>query len=439
MSALFYDNNDIFWVYDTCGADRLARDLEAGVFSADHVDEVAKNLYTEADPELAELVLPYANFSQLPQWVERLNTYEYWRTREMVLEVNPAASAVLGPPLAHASLEAQLLMVDLDNYPEQVQQLLDAQDPALRVLTEPSVLDNTLRQLNNPPALNVILERSITSKWSHPEMLAVVLQYAPKNLVETKLVEMLRAAQRSNGQDHPTKSYTPEDMFDLLLPYVSNEVMEQWANANAQEREKNERNVLLKHFEVPLSDGPFADVVKMVEARRADNPMPLNSVAVFPSLWASGFSGQRITDGFSPQQNRALSRQEQIRSIVNPIRRDYSLEGVSGVRNNIVKKVYTTDQINAVVYLGLTECLPLLVKTGLEFVDWSNQFARESLRVALTMPSDDNKHQMCQNMIIAKEAEDLKGRLSAQIPHKNLEKPQETQDTAVQALLKRRM
>ena len=439
MSALFYNDNDIFWVYDTFGADRLTRDLETGVFSAEHIDEVTKNLYGDADPELIELVLPYANFSQLPQWVERLNTYEYWRTREMVLEANPAASAVLGPPLAHASLEAQLLMVDLDNYPEQVQQLLDAQHPALRVLTEPSVLDNTLRQLNNPPALKVILERSITSKWSHPEMLAVVLQYVPKNLVEEKLVEMLRAARRSNGQDHPTKTYTPENMFDLLLPYVSDEVMEQWATANAQEREKNERNVLLQHFEIPLSEGPFADVVNMVKARRADNPKPLNSVAVFPSLWASGFSGRRITDGFSPQENRALSRQEQIRSIVDPIRRDYSLEGVSGVRNNIVKKVYTTDQINAVVYLGLTECLPLLVKTGLEFVDWSNQFARESLRVALTMPSGDNKHQMCQNMIIAKEAEDLKGRLSAQIPHKNLEKPQETQDTAVQALLKRRM
>lgn len=77
----------------------------------------------------------------------------------------------------------------------------------------------------------------------------------------------------------------------------------------------------------------------------------------------------------------------------------------------------SSEQINAGLYHALNVGIPMLANVALKHVDWDNQFAKESLRLALGPTSSNTKQAMVQQMIVKKEAQELNQRLSSQIAH----------------------
>jgi hypothetical protein len=151
----------------------------------------------------------------------------------------------------------------------------------------------------------------------------------------------------------------------------------------------------------------------MIEARTATPPQAFENN--IPHIFDGGGWIGEVNYSFA--EMRDMDRAQTLSQICSDIETQLFQLSPSDVRAKIEGGTYSSDEINAIVYVALQKSHPILAKTALDYVDWTNQFAKESLRLALGKTSSDSKQAMVQQMIVKREAQDLKGRLSAEIAH----------------------
>lgn len=405
---LFYSERDIFWVYDTFGVERLENDLKKGVFSSAQIVEACEStLGNEEEISLWQALLPYADLSRLPQWVERLNTPKFCELREHVLEHNPQACEFLGGTLKH-NQAVWLLASDFSNPSQNLRDLFSSKNPVVDVLSNPEILDQTLKNLDNPKACGVFVWNGVKSLWASPRNLSIALQYAPKEFIEKNIVSLLRAARMANGADHPFGAYTAEEMVDALVPFVSQNTIVQWKTQNTLDTEASQNSDAVTKFGVPVSNGRYYDLIQMIEARTSQPPQVFDSSIAYTG--GPAFMGEVYV---SHPDSRTFMREQEIDHICSKLKKELFDLSPADVRNKINE--YTADEVNAMVYVALQNAHPILAKVALDHIDWNNQFAQESLRLAMGATSTNTKQAMVQQMIVKKEISDLKGRLSESI------------------------
>lgn len=410
MPSLFYSEEDIYWVYDTFGAERLAQDLHNGVFCAEHIANVCQN----GDPEeqnLFAIVLPHADLNTLPKWVERLNTPKYLELREHLLEVAPISKEVLGASLKTNPL-AWLLASNFSMKPEEFEAMVNSNDPNLAVLTDPNVLHGALQNLNNPKGYGIIVWNAIKGMWASPAHLKIALQYAPQEFIDNNIQQLLEAARMASSSDAPTGCFTAEQMVDELLPFVSQKMIEEWKQQNTVDTQEKQSPIFGEIYEALVPKGRYHHLIEMIEARTAtpQKAFENNLSHIFDG------SGWIAEVHYSFAQLRDMERTQTLSQICSDMETLFELSQ-SDVRAKIEGGEYSSDEINAIVYVALQKSHPILAKTALDYVDWTNQFAKESLRLALGKTSSNSKQAIVQQMIVKREAQDLKGRLSAEIAH----------------------
>lgn len=412
MQSLFYSETDIYWVYDTFGSERLESDLNNRVFSAEHIAHVCEN----GDPteqQLFTIVLPYANLHELPQWVERLNTHPYLKLREYLLEINPTLGEILGNPLKANSL-VWLLASNFSMEPQAFQAMVSNNDPNLLVLTNPQILDNALKNLNNPKGYGPLVWNAIKGVWASPAHLKIALQYAPKEFIENNIQHLLEAARLSYDTDSPNGAFTAEQMVDELIPFVSEHMIDVWKQQNTVDIQEEQKPTFGQIYEFLAPKGRYHHLIEMIDARTATPQRAFDTDLPYIFDAAGGWVGE-VNYSFAEQ--REFGRRETLAQICCSIGELFQLSP-SDVRSQVERGEYTPDEVNAIVYMALQKAHPILAKTALDYIDWNNQFAKESLRLALGATSSDSKQAMVQQMIVKKEAHDLKGRLSTEIAHK---------------------
>ena len=407
MASLFYSEDDVFWVYDTFGAERLERDLQQGVFSPEQIIEAcAYDGGDKTDLVLLQTLLPYADLQRLPQLVKKLNTPLFAQVREHLLERTPAAAEFVGPPFDNKAV--WLLAADYNNPSSDLQKLFASEDPILEVLTNADLLDQTLKTMNNPKAYGAIVWNAVTSLWARPNTLKIALQYAPDDFIQDNIVDLLRAARMTNGSDNPFGAYTAEDMVDELLAVVSEHTVAQWAQQNLQDEDVSRNSDFVQKWGVPHGKGRYDDVIAMMAARSATPPQMFdNSIRYyFRPIGEVSYSEAEL---------RHFARESEIETISSTIKDELFALNPSDAR--LKMDTYSADKASAAVYVALQNAHPILAKVALDYIDWDNQFAKESLRLSLGPSSSNSKQAIVQKMIVKKEALDLKGRLSAEIAH----------------------
>lgn len=410
MSSLFYSEEDIYWVYDTFGAERLKHDLNNGVFSAQHIADVCQNGNPE-EQKLFAIVLPHADLNTLPKWVERLNTPKYLELREHLLEVAPISEEVLGASLKTNPL-VWLLASNFSMKPEEFETMVNNNDPNLAVLTDPDVLEQPLKTLNNPKGYGLIVWNAITGMWASPAHLKIALQHAPQEFIDHNIQQLLEAARMASSSDAPTGAFTSEQMVDQLLPFVSQKMIEEWKQQNTADIQEGQKPIFGEIYEIVAPKGRYHHLIEMIDARTATPQKAFDTN--LPYLFDG--SGWVAEVHYSFAEVRDMERTQTLAQICSNIETLFELSQ-SDVRAHIEGGTYSSDEINAIVYVALQKSHPILAKTALDYVDWTNQFAKESLRLALGKTSSNSKQAMVQQMIVKREAQDLKGRLSAEISH----------------------
>ena len=411
MSLLFYSEEDIYWVYDTFGAERLKHDLNNGVFSAQHIAEVCQNGNPE-EQDLFTFVLPHADLNTLPKWVERLNTPKYLKLREHLLEVAPISEEVLGASLKTNPL-VWLLASNFSMKPEEFETMVNNNDPNLAALTDPDVLDHPLKTLNNPKGYGIIVWNAITGMWASPAHLKIALKHAPQEFIDHNIQQLLEAARMASSLDAPTGAFTSEQMVDQLLPFVSQKMIEEWKQQNTADIQEGQKPIFGEIYEIVAPKGRYHHLIEMIDARTATPQKEFDTNLT--DLFAEGGWIGEVHYSFA--ERREMQRAETLSHIHSDIESELFTLSPSDARAKIEGGTYTSDHVNAIVYVALTKGHPILAKTALDYVDWNNQFAKESLRLALGKTSSNSKQAMVQQMIVKREAQDLKGRLSAEISH----------------------
>lgn len=409
---LFYDDRNIYWVFDTFGKERVEEYLHSGKFDTNHINdvmEVSSNPYWPTyDRVLTQLVLPHVDLSKNPKILQDFLYPSGIGVREYVLEHAPHQSSVIGPSFNTVDPRILMLMWDLDNISQYTAKGFDAAG-AIDVLTDDDVFERTLQNVPRPEMFTPILFNAVYSPWSTPENLATVLKYAPEDIIQERLAELICNAARKTDLLWPNaQQRSPEHMVAALLPYVQPSALEEWTQNDHIASE------VIQRYQTP--DAPFTALDSDVKPHQtfdgfdeAYNDSRVRTSVFYPCIseWQPD----------NPIADRKEMREGLIEDIVSVVAEIYEHKGIAGVQDAITSGQLTSEQINAGLYHALNVGIPMLANVALKHVDWDNQFAKESLRLALGATSSNTKQAMVQQMIVKKEAKELNGRLSAEISH----------------------
>lgn len=409
---LFYDDRNIYWVFDTFGKERVEEYLHSGKFDTNHINdvmEVSSNPYWPTyDRVLTQLVLPHVDLSKNPKIVQDFLYPSGIGVREYVLEHAPHQSSVIGPSFNTVDPRILMLMWDLDNISQYTAKGFDAAG-AIDVLTDDDVFERTLQNVPRPEMFTPILFNAVYSPWSTLEHLATVLKYAPEDIIQERLAELICNAARKTDLLWPNaQQRSPEHMVAALLPYVQPSALEEWTQNDHIASE------VIQRYQTP--DAPFTALDSDVKPHQtfdgfdeAYNDSRVRTSVFYPCIseWQPD----------NPIADRKEMREGLIEDIVSVVAEIYEHKGIAGVQDAITSGQLTSEQINAGLYHALNVGIPMLANVALKHVDWDNQFAKESLRLALGATSSNTKQAMVQQMIVKKEAKELNGRLSAEISH----------------------
>lgn len=410
---LFYDDRNIYWVFDTFGKERVEEYLHSGKFDTNHINEVmevSSNPYWPTyDRVLTQLVLPHVDLNKNPKIVQDFLYPSGVGVREYVLEHAPHQSSVIGPSFNTVDPRIWMLMWDLDNISQYTAKGFDAAG-AIDVLADDDVFERTLQNVSRPEMFTPILFNAVYSPWSTLEHLATVLKYAPEDILQERLAELICDAARKTDLLWPNaQQRCAEHMVGALLPYVKDSVLDEWVKNDHMAAE------IIKLYQDP--DRPFKAHDPDVKLRhsfdgfdQAYNDSRVRTGGHYPCSPGEYAKTDPIAD-------RKELRQERIDEIVSVIAEIYEHKGIAGVQDAINSQQLTSEHINAGLYHALNNGIPMLANIALKHIDWDNQFAKESLRLALGATSSNSKQAMVQQMIVKKEAQELNGRLSATIAH----------------------
>ena len=410
---LFYDDRNIYWVFDTFGKERVEEYLHNGKFDAKHINDVmeasSNRFWPTYDRVLTQLVLPYVDLQQNPNILPDFLHPSGIGVREYVLEHAPHQSSVIGPSFKNLDARVLFLMWDLENISQHTANGFDAEG-AIDVLTDDKVFEQTLQNVPSPEMFVPILFNAVYSPWSTPENLATVLKYAPKDIFQEHLAELICDAARKTEPYWPNAQHrSAEQMVGALLPYVQDSVLAEWIKNDHIAAQMIQ---LHQHPEYPFEAlRPGEHLRHTFDGfDQAYNDYCGNTVRHYPCTigW---------DDGKHPIVDRKEIREGLIEDIVSVVSEIYEQKGISGVQDAITSGQLNSEQINAGLYHALNQGIPMLANVALKHVNWDNQFAKESLRLALGATSSNTKQAMVQQMIVKKEAKELNGRLSATIAH----------------------
>lgn len=411
---LFYDDRNIYWVFDTFGKERVEEYLHSGKFDDKHINdvmEVSSNpFWPTYDRVLTQLVLPYIDLSKHPKIVQDFLYPSGIGVREYVLEHAPHQSSVIGPSFKNLDARTLMLMWDLNNISQHTAKGFDAAG-AIDVLTDDEVFERTLQNVDNPEIFIPILFNAAHSPWSNLDNLVTVLKYAPENIIQERLAELICDAARKTSPNWPNiRQRSPEHLVGALLPYVTETVLQEWTQNDHMAAE------IVKLYQDP--NKPFEALYFDEKLRhsfdgfdQAYNDSRVSTGGHYPCTYGNGdFDKNPIAD-------RKEVREGLIEDIVSVIAEIYENKGIAGVQDAINAQQLSGEQINAGLYHALNKGIPMLANVALKHIDWNNQFAKESLRLALGPTSSNSKQAMVQQMIVKKEAKEQNGRLSAEIAY----------------------
>lgn len=411
---LFYDDRNIYWVFDTFGKERVEEYLHGGKFDEKHINDVmevsSNRLWPTYDRVLTQLILPHIDLSKHPKILQDFLYPSGVGVREYVLEHAPHQSSVIGASFKNLDARTLMLMWDLNNISQHTAKGFDAAG-AIDVLTDDEVFEQTLQNVDNPEIFTPILFNAVHSPWSTLDNLATVLKYAPKEIVTERLADLICDAAVKTPSNWPNAQHRrAENMIGVLLPYVTETVLEEWiANDHMAAKIVKDHQDPNKTFKALYFDEKPRRSFDGFDQAYYDSRV--STGGHYPCTYGNGdFDKNPIAD-------RKEVRDGLIEDIVSVIVKIYEDTGIAGVQDAINSQQLTSEQINAGLYHALNKGIPMLANIALKHIDWDNQFAKESLRLALGPTSSNSKQAMVQQMIVKKEAKEQNGRLSAEIAH----------------------
>lgn len=390
-TSLFYDDQNIFWVFKRWGAEKVADDLQQGIFDAAHIEEAIETCGSRFgpsyDPILRKTLLPYVQLANHPDIIQGLQHPTGWDMREYILEKSPHLSSVLGPSFQALDLRTLTLMWDLPSLSAERRQMIEHAE-ALDVIMDDTVFERVIQNIVSPEAFIPILFNAVYSPWSNPDTLSVLLKHIPPHIVEDNLERLLPFAAQSPKKEWPNAQHrTAEHMIDLLLPYASEDTIQNWIQGEYEAG----RVIQLRRTPGYVFDG-YSSIIQMFEKEYMCLP-PMSEIC------------------YSPTQEREDAIAERT-AVVSGV---YESKGIVGVHEGLKNNQFSSEEINAALYHALVKGIPTLAKVVIGHTDWNDQFTKESLRLSLGPTFSNSKQAMVQQMILKKEASELNGRLSAEI------------------------
>lgn len=390
-TSLFYDDQNIFWVFKRWGAEKVVEDLEKGVFDAAQIEEAIQKCSSRFDPSydpvLRKTLLPYVQLANHPDIVQGLQHPSGWDMREYILEKSPHLSSVLGPSFQTLDLRTLILMWDLPTLSPERRQMIE-QAEALDVIMDDAVFERVVQNITAPQAFIPILFNAVYSPWSNPDTLSVLLKHIPSHIVEQNLERLLMFAAQNPKKEWPNaQQRSAEQMIDLLLPYASEETIQNWIKGEYEAG----RVIQLRRTPGYVFDG-YSVLMQMFEKEHM-YLAPISEIECHPIQ----------------EHEEAIAERTEVVSGV------YESKGIVGVHEGLKNNQFSSEEINAALYHALVKGIPTLAKVVIGHIDWNDQFAKESLRLSLGPTFSNSKQAMVQQMILKKEASELNGRLSAEI------------------------
>ena len=403
---LFYDERNIYWVLDTLRGQGVEQYLQEQKFDAQHINEVFEICSRPYHPAwntiLTTLLAPYVDLSKHHDLLRELQKPQGLDVREYILEKSPHMASLIGPSFQNVDVQFLTLMWDLSGLsPEQKHQIDTA--GSLNVLYDDALFENTIKSVPTSELFVPILYNAVHSPWSTLENLAIVLQYAPKDLVQEHLRDLIRVAGQKTRAHWPNADVrSAEYTVDALLPYVDAHTLQEWiANDDIAAEIVQSRQTPNQAFEHTRVIHMFREFAQQLTTGSINNC----------------FDHSHLDNNKDPIRDRKAIRDKTIEELIQPIAHLYENQGIAGVQDSINSQQLTSEHINAGLYHALNKGIPMLANIVLKHIDWDNQFTKESLRLAAGKTSSDSKQAMVQQMIVKKEAQELNGRLSAEISH----------------------
>lgn len=229
---LFYDDRNIYWVFDTFGAAGVDKYLQQQIFDPQHINEVfdlsSLPNHPARNSALTKLLAPYIDLDSKPEVVRALQQPQGLGVREYILEKSPHLTSILGPSYQNLDARELTLMWDLANVSSKHKDIIDAAG-SLDVIMDDDLFDKTVHSISNPEIFSSLLCNAVFSPWSNLDNLTTVLKCAPQHIVNNHLTHLMCLAGQKTPSNWPNaKARSAEQIVDALLPYVEPQQLQQW-------------------------------------------------------------------------------------------------------------------------------------------------------------------------------------------------------------------